>query len=632
MIRCRVLGPVEVIVDGGPPLPELLWRKHLALLIYLARSPRRARTREHLVGLLWPEKDDAAARHSLNEALRILRRAAGETAIDTAAGQVRLDPEAVSLDTDELERAIAAREWPEATAIVAGEFMEGFAVAGCAAFEDWLASERAHWRDRGVAALVAAAADRQRLGRAGEALSFARRAAALDPHSDPAARSVMEALALLGEVSAARGHFDEFRGDLARDLGTAPAQETLALAQRLGTRQGPRALSTPSGEPRATGRRPPLIGREPALRALLDHWERTRGGTAGAVLLEGDPGTGKSRLLEELATRARLAGCGVSLVRCVEADSGEPGSGVLGLAGGGLLDSPGLAAASPDALGVFARVLPAWADRFPGAKPGTETPLAAFRVLLEAVLAEGPLLLVVDDAQWADRESLLALQAALRDRTAAPLFLCLAAEPEPRRPELDELRRRLGSDVPGEAVGLGPFAATELRELVAWAFPGYEPVALERLSRRIASDSAGLPLLAVELLAAVAGGLELKESGVWPAPLRTLSHTLPGDLPDTVVAAFRIGFRRVSSAAQQLLGALAALGGHAAPEVLSRATGLVHEPLDAALDELEWRRWIARDGRGYAFVARIARDVINRDMLTPGQRARLVAKAGFDPA
>jgi len=43
-------------------------------LMYLARSPRRARTREHLTGLLWPEKEERAARHSLNEALRLLRR------------------------------------------------------------------------------------------------------------------------------------------------------------------------------------------------------------------------------------------------------------------------------------------------------------------------------------------------------------------------------------------------------------------------------------------------------------------------------------------------------------------------------------------------------------------------------
>ena len=45
MILCHTLGPVEVTLDGGPAPAELLWRKNLALLIYLARSPRRTRSR-----------------------------------------------------------------------------------------------------------------------------------------------------------------------------------------------------------------------------------------------------------------------------------------------------------------------------------------------------------------------------------------------------------------------------------------------------------------------------------------------------------------------------------------------------------------------------------------------------------
>jgi DNA-binding SARP family transcriptional activator len=65
-ITITTLGPVRVLADGAPAPPELVWRKNLALLVYLARSPRRTRSRDHLVALLWPEKDAAAARHSLN--------------------------------------------------------------------------------------------------------------------------------------------------------------------------------------------------------------------------------------------------------------------------------------------------------------------------------------------------------------------------------------------------------------------------------------------------------------------------------------------------------------------------------------------------------------------------------------
>src|SRR2546426_12226159 len=76
-VHCWVLGPARVTVDGVDAPPELLWRKHLALLVYLARSPRRSRMREHLVGLLWSDRDERQARHSLSEALRVFRRILG---------------------------------------------------------------------------------------------------------------------------------------------------------------------------------------------------------------------------------------------------------------------------------------------------------------------------------------------------------------------------------------------------------------------------------------------------------------------------------------------------------------------------------------------------------------------------
>src|SRR5207244_12623436 len=67
-----VLGPARVMVDGAAAPPELLWRKHLALLVYLARSPRKSRTREHLLGLLWSERTEALDRHSLRDRQRVV--------------------------------------------------------------------------------------------------------------------------------------------------------------------------------------------------------------------------------------------------------------------------------------------------------------------------------------------------------------------------------------------------------------------------------------------------------------------------------------------------------------------------------------------------------------------------------
>src|SRR5437763_15803537 len=99
-LSVRVLGPARVTVDGAAAPPELLWRKHLALLVYLARRPRKSRTREHLVGPLWSDRDEKQARHSLSEALRVLRQALGDAAVQADVDQVRLATDGVALDCD----------------------------------------------------------------------------------------------------------------------------------------------------------------------------------------------------------------------------------------------------------------------------------------------------------------------------------------------------------------------------------------------------------------------------------------------------------------------------------------------------------------------------------------------------
>ena len=147
MIFCQTLGPVGLSVDGAPAPSELLWRKHLGLLVYLARSPR-GRAREHLIGLLWGEKPEAAARHSLNEAIRVLRRYLGDGNVDTSVGQVRLAEGSVKLDIDRLEEYAAAGEWEAASRLITGEFLEGFSIAAASDFENWLASERSAIRSR----------------------------------------------------------------------------------------------------------------------------------------------------------------------------------------------------------------------------------------------------------------------------------------------------------------------------------------------------------------------------------------------------------------------------------------------------------------------------------------------------
>ena len=639
MIECRILGTAEVRIAGSAAPAELGWRKNLALLVYLACSPKRSRSRDHLIGLLWPDKPDAAARHSLNVALGTLREAAGDGVLETDANRIGLVAGAVELDTDRFETLVRAGDWAGACGLIRGEFLDGFVVRGASEFEHWLAAERLQWRGRTVDALTRLADAALGRGRAAEAAGLAHRALALDPTAELAVRTAMRALALDGDRAAALAVHKVFAARLAAEGGGTPAGETNTLARRIG---GERSPPRGAADDATASRRAPLVGREAELERLSAAWDECRR-TARATLLvvTGDAGTGKSRLAEEVLARARLDGAAAAVVRAVGADAAEPWSGVFGVARGGLLDVPGVAAAPATALAAFVARIPEWAERFGPAvraagKKGGDVVAAppppghALRDVLRAVTAEQPMVVLVDDAHQLDRESLLAFEAAARDLSTARFCLVLTRVTQPAPPpELDELQSRVGRDVNGAVVRLAPLSSDALRLLAHWALPRYTDDDLDRVTRRVASDSGGLPMLAVEILHAVALGLDLERtSGAWPRPQRTLDQTLPSDLPEVVVGAIRVGFRRLSKAAQQVLAAVAVIGGgdRVSIAVLARATGggVAAAELVDALDELEWERWLAAEPRGYAFVARIVGEVVSRDLVTAGQRQRFL--------
>ena len=212
-------------------------------------------------------------------------------------------------------------------------------------------------------------------------------------------------------------------------------------------------------------------------------------------------------------------------------------------------------------------------------------------------------------------------------RAAFPVMVLLGVSGDAMRDELDELRRLVGQ-VPGTTISIGALPTRALRELAATLLPTYSDVELDRLVRRVSTDSAGLALLAVEILRAVSRGMELDAGGkAWPASAQTLDQTLPTDLPDAVIAALRINAkRRLSKPALAVLAAAAVAPDRVSPELLAHATELDQRVVDEALDELEWQRWLVAEGRGYSFVARLVRRVVSRDLLTPGQRRRLLAR------
>src|SRR5688572_20551248 len=95
-LQLTCLGPPTAQLDGHAPPREVLWQKHLGLLIYLALSPERRRTRSHLVGMFWPEVPEQRARKALNESVLRLRKRLG-------AQRLRTEGESLLLDGDDLD-------------------------------------------------------------------------------------------------------------------------------------------------------------------------------------------------------------------------------------------------------------------------------------------------------------------------------------------------------------------------------------------------------------------------------------------------------------------------------------------------------------------------------------------------
>lgn len=608
------------MIDGNPAPAELLWRKHLALLVYLARSPRHARTREHLIGLLWSERDEKAARHSLSEALRVFRRVLGDEYLQADVDQVSLAAGAVTLDCDELAMRSAAKEWAAAARLAGGDFLEGLSVPEESEFENWLAAERQLWRARSIAALTEWASAQLAAADTVAAGATALKALALEPTAEPAARVAIRAAALGGDRAGALALADRLAAALRERLGAEPAPETRRLVERVReARVGRRVMATP-GESRP---RAPLIGRGAELARLSAAWDRARGGAGGVVLLEGEPGEGKTRLIEELVDRVRLEDATVAVTRAVPSDARTRWAGVAGLLSGGLATAPGIAGASGAALASLAALAPDLG--LPAASRGESVePEQALTAAVRAAAAEQPVLLAFDDAQDLDAATAGALPQLARDVSGtAVLIVVSAASGESRPPWIEELRSRIDRGLRGEVIRLGRLDTPALTALARWWLPRYGTDDIERIVRRVERDSAGVALLATAMLEAVALGFRLSpDAPAWPGERHTLVDTLPGDLPPAVVGAVCLRYRQIPELAQTVLAAAAALGERFTPADLVRAAGLAAGEVEHALDRLEWERWLAVDARGYAFAAPIERAILLQEMVTPGQVRR----------
>lgn len=352
-----------------------------------------------------------------------------------------------------------------------------------------------------------------------------------------------------------------------------------------------------------------FVGRAAELRALRAALVRASSGDATTVLVSGDAGVGKSRLVEEVMRTARADGALVLLGRCVDVGDGElayaPIAGALrSLAA--QVDAAELDGVLGSGRAELARLVPdlAEGDKSPRDGPAVFGKERLFEFLLGGLGRLGrrrPVVLVVEDLHWADgstRDLLRFLVRSVVGERLALIVTCRTGDLDrahPVRPYLVELRR----DARVECVDLEPFTRAEFADLVT-AIHGAPPAPakLDRLYER----SEGNAFFTEELLGA------------------------PGwtDLPVSLRDAMAVHLEQLHPAAQRVVRVLAAAGRRVDHRLLERAAAVSAEELSAGVREALDRRVIVLtpDGRGYEFRHALLREAAYADLL-PGERAAL---------
>jgi ATP/maltotriose-dependent transcriptional regulator MalT len=345
---------------------------------------------------------------------------------------------------------------------------------------------------------------------------------------------------------------------------------------------------------------PKFVGRDEELVALDDALERARGGEPAAVLVGGDAGIGKTRLVDEFASRAYASGARVLKGACV--DLGEAVVPCLAIADA-LRDTPPEAISTiPSRLREHLAVLIPEAASAPGeseaATISTEAtppgPLAAVLRLLEELGRQSPHVLVIEDLHWADRSTLDVVNFLIRALrgTAVLVVVTYRADELHRRPDVLDLIAELQRSARVVALRLQPLDRAQTADQIGAAL-GERPK--RNIVDRIHARSEGNPLFTEELLATEA-------------------------LPDTLRDALIARLHRMSEDAQAIARSAAAVGRSVPHTYLADLVALPEDELYCGLRECLSDQLLvrSRDGEGYEFRQALVQEVIY-DELLPGE-------------
>ena len=467
-------------VQGPGRTASPLAPRDAAMLAWLALEGPTPRTR--LAQLLWPDSEPVAARNTLRQRLFQLRRLFGDALV---VGDATLAlASGVTHDLHDADAVLA-----DAAHDIGGEFAT------------WLAQQRERRHHRLRQSLIELCEMAERAQDHADALSHARELLALEPLSEEAHRRVMRLHYLMGDRAAALLAFDRCEQVLKDEVGARPSEETLQLLRTLEDAR-PSAPMHQAGQrfPVALARPPRLVGRDAELAQALAALETRR-----RVVLVGEAGMGKSRLLAEIALHQAGRGRPVLVVQARPGDAAVPYAMLARCLRALLREVPQLLDDAPrDEL---ARLL-----------PEIGVPVARSQDVQRALLLGGVQAvleraaehidgLVLDDLHFIDEASAQMLRAALGGSAAAAgLTVALATRPEPHA-AADALVGSVEADAQTPRVVLTPLDQAALVALVeSLALPELDAQAL---APQLLRHTGGNPLFVLETLkVALAGRAE----------------------------------------------------------------------------------------------------------------------------
>ena len=239
MHKLRMLGSIALADDAGHEVDALLRQpKHVALLSYLAMPhPGAWHRRDEVVGVLWPETDQARARSALRSALHTLRRHLPEGAIRSRGDdELSIDRAIVGTDVGALTDDLDAGNYAAALDGYPGELLPGIYIPESPAFERWLSSERDRVRSLAHRAATRLSASLAEANDFTGAIAAARRASELEPDDEASIRRWISLLDKAGDRTQAFAVYERFRSHTMESFGIHPSAETVALLDAVRTR------------------------------------------------------------------------------------------------------------------------------------------------------------------------------------------------------------------------------------------------------------------------------------------------------------------------------------------------------------------------------------------------------------